>query len=171
MTQKKGPPWRSVHSFDNGFALQKQKPARGGFFKFWCPNPDKNARSIFASRGFARPGGRATGCGECIEPSITGSLHKSKKPARGGFFKFWCPNPDKNAGSIFASRGFARPGGRATGCGECIEPSITGSLHKSKNPPEAGSLNFGARTRNRTRDTGIFNPLLYRLSYSGNGAH
>ncbi len=50
-------------------------------------------------------------------------------------------------------------------------PSITGSLYKSKNPPEAGSLNFGARTRNRTRDTGIFNPLLYRLSYSGNGAH
>ena len=30
---------------------------------------------------------------------------------------------------------------------------------------------FGARTRNRTKDTGIFNPLLYRLSYPGNGAH
>ena len=29
----------------------------------------------------------------------------------------------------------------------------------------------GARTRNRTKDTGIFNPLLYRLSYPGNGAH
>jgi hypothetical protein len=29
----------------------------------------------------------------------------------------------------------------------------------------------GARTRNRTTDTGIFNPLLYRLSYPGNGAH
>lgn len=28
-------------------------------------------------------------------------------------------------------------------------------------------LNFGARTRNRTKDTGIFNPLLYRLSYRG----
>ena len=26
---------------------------------------------------------------------------------------------------------------------------------------------FGARTRNRTKDTGIFNPLLYRLSYPG----
>ena len=35
----------------------------------------------------------------------------------------------------------------------------------------AGSLNSGARTRNRTKDTGIFNPLLYRLSYPGNGAH
>ncbi len=32
-------------------------------------------------------------------------------------------------------------------------------------------LNNGARTRNRTKDTGIFNPLLYRLSYPGNGAH
>jgi hypothetical protein len=32
-------------------------------------------------------------------------------------------------------------------------------------------LNSGARTRNRTKDTGIFNPLLYRLSYPGNGAH
>jgi hypothetical protein len=29
----------------------------------------------------------------------------------------------------------------------------------------------GARRRNRTADTGIFNPLLYRLSYPGNGAH
>ncbi len=32
-------------------------------------------------------------------------------------------------------------------------------------------LNSGARTRNRTKDTGIFNPLLYRLSYPGNEAH
>jgi hypothetical protein len=29
----------------------------------------------------------------------------------------------------------------------------------------------GAQGRNRTADTGIFNPLLYRLSYLGNGAH
>ena len=28
---------------------------------------------------------------------------------------------------------------------------------------------FGAQRRNRTADTGIFNPLLYRLSYLGNG--
>ena len=27
----------------------------------------------------------------------------------------------------------------------------------------------GAQRRNRTADTGIFNPLLYRLSYLGNG--
>ena len=26
---------------------------------------------------------------------------------------------------------------------------------------------YGARRRNRTTDTGIFNPLLYRLSYPG----
>ena len=42
---------------------------------------------------------------------------------------------------------------------------------KAKNPPQAGSSKYGARTRNRTKDTGIFNPLLYRLSYPGNGAH
>ena len=35
-------------------------------------------------------------------------------------------------------------------------------------PTELCRLNSGARTRNRTRDTRIFNPLLYRLSYSGN---
>jgi hypothetical protein len=29
----------------------------------------------------------------------------------------------------------------------------------------------GAQGRNRTADTGIFNPLLYQLSYLGNGAH
>ena len=31
----------------------------------------------------------------------------------------------------------------------------------------AKSLNLGARRRNRTTDTGIFNPLLYQLSYPG----
>ena len=34
-------------------------------------------------------------------------------------------------------------------------------------PPEKKG---GAQGRNRTADTGIFNPLLYRLSYLGNGA-
>ncbi|XUK75780.1 hypothetical protein ABMA09_23035 [Erwinia rhapontici] len=29
---------------------------------------------------------------------------------------------------------------------------------KAKNPPQAGSSKYGARTRNRTKDTGIFNP-------------
>ena len=42
---------------------------------------------------------------------------------------------------------------------------------KQKPSHRLGSLNSGARTRNRTKDTGIFNPLLYRLSYPGNGAH
>ena len=28
-------------------------------------------------------------------------------------------------------------------------------------------LVFGAQTRNRTKDTGIFSPLLYQLSYLG----
>ena len=42
---------------------------------------------------------------------------------------------------------------------------------KKQKPARGGFFKDGARTRNRTRDTGIFNPLLYRLSYSGNGAH
>ena len=42
---------------------------------------------------------------------------------------------------------------------------------KQKPATRAGFLKSGARTRNRTKDTGIFNPLLYRLSYPGNGAH
>ena len=44
-------------------------------------------------------------------------------------------------------------------------------VEKQKPSHRLGSLNSGARTRNRTKDTGIFNPLLYRLSYPGNGAH
>jgi hypothetical protein len=28
-------------------------------------------------------------------------------------------------------------------------------------------IKYGARRQNRTADTGIFNPLLYRLSYPG----
>lgn len=35
---------------------------------------------------------------------------------------------------------------------------------------ESGVSVFGAQGRNRTADTGIFNPLLYQLSYLGNGA-
>lgn len=34
-----------------------------------------------------------------------------------------------------------------------------------------GFWKSGAQGRNRTADTGIFNPLLYQLSYLGNGAH
>ena len=54
-----------------------------------------------------------------------------------------------------------------------IERSSMKSPDVEKQKPAfwAGSLNSGARTRNRTKDTGIFNPLLYRLSYPGNGAH
>ncbi|SPO69228.1 protein of unknown function [Pseudomonas sp. JV241A] len=44
-----------------------------------------------------------------------------------------------------------------------------------KSPKESLRLGLfgisGAQRRNRTADTGIFNPLLYRLSYLGNGAH
>ena len=46
-------------------------------------------------------------------------------------------------------------------------------LQKDKTPGtlrNQGSRYLGAQGRNRTADTGIFNPLLYRLSYLGNGA-
>ena len=58
-----------------------------------------------------------------------------------------------------------------------MTPDLTGTRQPHFMPKKlvtafgAGSLNSGARTRNRTKDTGIFNPLLYRLSYPGNGAH
>ena len=34
---------------------------------------------------------------------------------------------------------------------------------------DAGECRYGAQGRNRTTDTRIFNPLLYRLSYLGYG--
>ena len=36
-----------------------------------------------------------------------------------------------------------------------------------KTPPKGEIFLYGAQRRNRTTDTGIFNPLLYRLSYPG----
>jgi hypothetical protein len=41
--------------------------------------------------------------------------------------------------------------------------------HKQKTPAERLGFvcNNGAQTRNRTKDTRIFNPLLYQLSYLG----
>jgi hypothetical protein len=43
----------------------------------------------------------------------------------------------------------------------------------TKKPPTPCGIrgfNNGAQRRNRTADTRIFNPLLYQLSYLGNGA-
>ena len=37
----------------------------------------------------------------------------------------------------------------------------------TKKPRKRGALDNGAQGRNRTADTGIFNPLLYQLSYLG----
>ena len=37
----------------------------------------------------------------------------------------------------------------------------------TKKPRKCGALDDGAQGRNRTADTGIFNPLLYQLSYLG----
>ena len=44
-----------------------------------------------------------------------------------------------------------------------IEPSLSGDLGYSI----PSLVTFGAAGRNRTTDTGIFSPLLYRLSYRG----
>ena len=43
----------------------------------------------------------------------------------------------------------------------------------TKKPRKRGALDNGAQGRNRTADTGIFNPLLYQLSYlaAANGAY
>ena len=45
-----------------------------------------------------------------------------------------------------------------------IEPGRAGRRHTV-----AALILNGAQRRNRTADTGIFNPLLYRLSYLGVG--
>ena len=51
-------------------------------------------------------------------------------------------------------------------------PCRIGFIRRKKKPAGKGGLFgiSGAQGRNRTADTGIFNPLLYRLSYLGNGA-
>src|ERR1700750_3143209 len=46
----------------------------------------------------------------------------------------------------------------------------TGGLQRGRFHDERGALPNGGRGRNRTADTGIFNPLLYQLSYSATGA-
>ena len=77
-----------------------------------------------------------------------------------------------SGGRRFDSR-FVGPRKRSAAGQRVIEQSSMKSPDAEKQKPAlwAGSLNSGARTRNRTKDTGIFNPLLYRLSYPGNGAH
>ena len=98
---------------------------------------------------------------------------KAKTQPQAGFFNKWCPNSDKNVRNVFDGRFSVRPQGEPQGGGESIERRSMKSSAPEKQKPAfwAGSLISGARTRNRTKDTGIFNPLLYRLSYSGNGAH
>ena len=48
------------------------------------------------------------------------------------------------------------------------KPLIVVQSEALKARQEPLGLQFGARRRNRTTDTRIFNPLLYRLSYPGN---
>ena len=52
-----------------------------------------------------------------------------------------------------------------------VEPHSTALIQSlyyiTKKPRICGALDDGAQGRNRTADTGIFNPLLYRLGYLG----
>jgi hypothetical protein len=45
------------------------------------------------------------------------------------------------------------------------KPAYCYRTPKMQNAPRGGVLHFGGLGRNRTTDTRIFNPLLYRLSY------
>ena len=45
--------------------------------------------------------------------------------------------------------------------------SLSAKYSITKKAREAGMMSSGASERNRTTDTGIFSPLLYRLSYRG----
>ena len=42
---------------------------------------------------------------------------------------------------------------------------LTGERGQRKSPSQRRAFQFGGLGRNRTADTRIFNPLLYRLSY------
>ena len=49
-------------------------------------------------------------------------------------------------------------------------PRVPPALRKRKRPTEIGqALGIGGLGRNRTTDTRIFSPLLYRLSYRAKG--
>ena len=56
-----------------------------------------------------------------------------------------------------------------------VEPHSTALIQSlypiTKKPRKCGALDDGAQGRNRTADTGIFNPLLYRLSYLAKFTH
>ena len=56
------------------------------------------------------------------------------------------------------ANGAAGPQGERHGMARVIEPLLFGSIPCKRNEN-------GGRGRNRTADTGIFNPLLYQLSY------
>ena len=57
---------------------------------------------------------------------------------------------------------FKRPWSGLRGSNSLPPPWQGGAL-----PDELNPQNNGASDRNRTNDTGIFSPLLYRLSYRG----
>src|SRR5690606_9938088 len=88
-----------------------------------------------------------------------GGLQVIKKPALGGFLEF----------------GNGAQGRNRTGPPRSPTQAPIGRprwIAGNKKPALGWFLEFGngAQGRNRTTDTGIFSPLLYRLSYLGNGA-
>ena len=52
---------------------------------------------------------------------------------------------------------------------DLLDPSFGSCLRGGESPKEG--KNNGGRTQNRTGDTGIFSPLLYRLSYPATLKH
>ena len=58
----------------------------------------------------------------------------------------------------------------ATSCSQSRRSTRLSYFPYKKGIKKLGEKNGGSG-RDRTADTGIFNPLLYRLSYPGNGAH
>ena len=72
-----------------------------------------------------------------------------------GYIRFWNdPLAGKSSPTVFLKSGTNWRGNKSGACGESRKPLIL----------------FGAEGQNRTADTGIFSPLLYRLSYLGEPA-
>ncbi len=107
-------------------SAQKQKPShKAGFFNSWCPNPDKNAGSIFA---LSRPRGKPARASRRDAARISnlfddGFRAKAKTPAEARVSNLWCPNPESNQGhgdfqspalptELFGQRGALNRNGR-----------------------------------------------------------
>jgi hypothetical protein len=122
-----------------------KEPASGGFLLFSAANPASKA--------------------------------EKQKPARGGFFKYGARTRNRTRDTgIFNPLLYRNPASKAhaTPClsirpiphrhpliSRTAPPSARPSICRAEKqkPARGGFFKYGARTRNRTRDTGIFNPL------------